>query len=107
MHHKRGRPKSTRAGCLLCKPHKRQGACLHLRDKFSDRVRKQAADAQVRVFRLRGVSALRRVCQSLNRAKAGKLGRQRPDRAPSYHEGGSARFPCTSPASPNGLRSGR
>jgi len=22
MHHKRGRPKSRRAGCLLCKPHK-------------------------------------------------------------------------------------
>lgn len=25
MNHKRGRPKSTRAGCLFCKPHKRQG----------------------------------------------------------------------------------
>jgi len=24
-HHKRQGPKSTRAGCLLCKPHKRQG----------------------------------------------------------------------------------
>jgi len=24
MHHKRGKPKSTRAGCLLCKPHKHQ-----------------------------------------------------------------------------------
>jgi hypothetical protein len=24
-HHKRKRPKSTRAGCLLCKPHKRNG----------------------------------------------------------------------------------
>jgi hypothetical protein len=22
MHHKRGRPKDQRAGCLLCKPHK-------------------------------------------------------------------------------------
>jgi hypothetical protein len=22
MHHKRGRPKDWRAGCLLCKPHK-------------------------------------------------------------------------------------
>lgn len=22
MHHKRGRPKQRRAGCLLCKPHK-------------------------------------------------------------------------------------
>ncbi len=26
MHHKRKGPKSTRAGCLMCKPHKRQGA---------------------------------------------------------------------------------
>lgn len=25
MHHKRKGPKSTRSGCLLCKPHKRQG----------------------------------------------------------------------------------
>lgn len=50
MHHKRGRPKSTRAGCLLCKPHKRQGSCLHERDKFSDRVRRMAADDQVRRF---------------------------------------------------------
>ncbi len=25
MHHKRGRPKSRRAGCLLCKPHKANG----------------------------------------------------------------------------------
>lgn len=26
MHHKRGKPKSSRAGCLLCKPHKHQRA---------------------------------------------------------------------------------
>lgn len=25
MNHKRHRPKSRRAGCLLCKPHKRNG----------------------------------------------------------------------------------
>lgn len=25
MHHKRGKPKKARAGCLLCKPHKRNG----------------------------------------------------------------------------------
>ena len=25
MHHKRKRPKSTRAGCLMCKPYKREG----------------------------------------------------------------------------------
>lgn len=47
MHHKRHRPKSTRAGCLLCKPHKRQGSCRHQRAKFSDRVRLDAATQQV------------------------------------------------------------
>jgi len=26
MNHKRGRPKNRRAGCLLCKPHKMNGA---------------------------------------------------------------------------------
>ena len=25
MHHKRRRPKSTRAGCAMCKPHKQNG----------------------------------------------------------------------------------
>ncbi len=35
MHHKRNGPKSTRAGCLMCKPHKRQGTRLMERDKFS------------------------------------------------------------------------
>lgn len=35
-HHKRKGPKSTRAGCLLCKPHKRQGAPRKDRRKFSD-----------------------------------------------------------------------
>jgi hypothetical protein len=33
MHHKRKGPKSTRAGCLLCKPHKRQGAPLRSRQR--------------------------------------------------------------------------
>ena len=35
MHHKRKGPKSTRAGCLMCKPHKRQGTRLMERDRFS------------------------------------------------------------------------
>jgi len=35
-HHKRKGPKSTRAGCLLCKPHKRQGATMRTRCKFSE-----------------------------------------------------------------------
>ncbi|SOD41332.1 hypothetical protein SAMN06298226_1627 [Nitrosovibrio sp. Nv4] len=25
MHHKRGKPKNARAGCLMCKPHKMNG----------------------------------------------------------------------------------
>lgn len=32
-HHRRKGPKSTRAGCLMCKPHKRQGA------KYAERAR--------------------------------------------------------------------
>ncbi len=35
-HHKRKGPKSTRAGCLLCKPQKRQGAPKQSRQKFSE-----------------------------------------------------------------------
>ena len=34
-HYKRKGPKSTRAGCLLCKPHKRQGTPKDLRQRFS------------------------------------------------------------------------
>lgn len=34
-HHKRTGPKSTRAGCLLCKPQKRQGAPKNTRKKIS------------------------------------------------------------------------
>lgn len=46
MHHKRKRPKSTRAGCLLCKPHKRQGfACRHVNMKASDLKRREQADS--------------------------------------------------------------
>ena len=38
-HHKRGRPKNRRAGCLLCKPHKANHAPLNDRAKPSDRRR--------------------------------------------------------------------
>ena len=47
-HHKRKGPKSTRAGCLLCKPYKRQGGGLKLRLKFSEFRKRRAADAQIR-----------------------------------------------------------
>ena len=53
MHHKRKGPKSTRAGCLLCKPQKRQGSCKHERAKPSDRVRMAAADAELAALRRR------------------------------------------------------
>jgi hypothetical protein len=43
MHHKRKGPKSTRAGCLLCKPHKRQGAPLTHRQRHSVNRRLAAA----------------------------------------------------------------
>lgn len=37
MHHKRKRPKSARAGCLLCKPHKANGMCpRHRNMRFGD-----------------------------------------------------------------------
>lgn len=43
MHHKRKRPKASRAGCQLCKPHKRNG-CGHAgkMDGVNMRSRKQA-----------------------------------------------------------------
>ncbi len=48
MHHKRKRPKSRRAGCLLCKPHKANGCCpRHLDMTFGDRRRLEATRAQL------------------------------------------------------------
>ena len=44
---KRKGPKSTRAGCLLCKPQKRQGQRLALRVTFAERRRLEAAKFQV------------------------------------------------------------
>ena len=42
-HHKRKGPKSTRAGCLLCKPHKRQGG-KHVHGARETAKRRAAAD---------------------------------------------------------------
>lgn len=36
MNHKRHRPKSRRAGCLMCKPWKRQGSPKKERRPFRD-----------------------------------------------------------------------
>lgn len=51
-HHKRRRPKSRRAGCLLCKPHKANGlkGCAHMMAPRDRRTRDQM-DAQVRELR--------------------------------------------------------
>lgn len=44
---KRRRPKSVRAGCLLCKPWKRQECAKHKRAKFSDQVRALRAASMI------------------------------------------------------------
>jgi hypothetical protein len=44
---KRKGPKSTRAGCLKCKPHKRQGQRLAMRVTFGDWRKMKAADEQL------------------------------------------------------------
>lgn len=55
MHHKRKRPKNRRAGCLLCKPWKANGYARTAKDgeKFADRRRRSAADAEVNSVRQR------------------------------------------------------
>ena len=47
-HHKRKGPKSTRSGCLLCKPHKRQGAKHNLSHR--DRAHIEAARQDLRAL---------------------------------------------------------
>ena len=47
MHHKRKGPKSGRAGCLMCKPHKRQGSKRDERMRHSD-ARRMVAGRRVR-----------------------------------------------------------
>jgi hypothetical protein len=49
MHHKRKGPKSTRAGCLMCKPHKAHGWCpRHKNMKFGVRRDYEAASHKLR-----------------------------------------------------------
>jgi len=47
-HHKRKGPKSTRSGCLLCKPHKRQGTCTANRHRAGERAKRAAAERDIR-----------------------------------------------------------
>lgn len=54
MHHKRKRPKSARAGCLMCKPHKANGMCpRHLDMKMGNLRRFQAGQEQIRCESIR------------------------------------------------------
>ena len=46
MNHKRGRPKNRRAGCLLCKPHKANGA----KGKVKPKDRASADDLKGDIF---------------------------------------------------------
>ncbi|PQA87514.1 hypothetical protein [Hyphococcus luteus] len=46
-HHKRKGPKSSRAGCLLCKPHKRQGAPVNIRETFSTLRKRKIAGEKI------------------------------------------------------------
>lgn len=50
MHHKRRRPKSSRAGCLFCKPYKRQGSKRAARSKFSQRRKALVAKEKILEF---------------------------------------------------------
>jgi hypothetical protein len=51
MNHKRKGPKSTRAGCLLCKPHKRQGTPLDQRQRHA--INRQLLAAKQQIIEIR------------------------------------------------------
>lgn len=46
-HHKRKGPKSTRRGCLLCKPHKHQGSKLSQRQSHGVNMKLLRFDGQL------------------------------------------------------------
>jgi len=50
MHHKRKRPKNSRAGCLMCKPWKVNGFATERKDgeRFSDHKRRVWATEQIK-----------------------------------------------------------
>jgi hypothetical protein len=53
MHHKRGRPKNQRAGCLMCKPWKANGGSswappIRRHRRAADSATEQLADARLR-----------------------------------------------------------
>lgn len=48
MHYKRKRPKSTRAGCLLCKPWKRQECAKHKRMRHGIKIQYTIANEKIK-----------------------------------------------------------
>jgi len=52
-HHKRGRPKNRRAGCLMCKPWKVNGVATESLkgERFSDHKRREMAHRTIKEFR--------------------------------------------------------
>ena len=48
MNHKRKRPKNRRAGCLLCKPWKMNGASQNAEHKTRQEMRAEAAEREGR-----------------------------------------------------------
>jgi hypothetical protein len=48
MHFKRGKPKASRSGCLMCKPHK---YCTHRNDKHPEKSCKIGEARQIYKFR--------------------------------------------------------
>jgi len=49
-HNKHGRPKNSRAGCLMCKPWKMNGISTNSKEgeSFSDRKRRPSASEEIR-----------------------------------------------------------
>lgn len=45
MHHKRKKPKSARAGCLMCKPHKHQAV---KKTKSAKKLQEKKADLKMK-----------------------------------------------------------
>lgn len=54
-HHKRGRPKNRRAGCLLCKPWKVNGVNTETKEgeAHSDHKRRRSAGEEIRNYGMR------------------------------------------------------
>lgn len=61
-HHKRGKRKNVRAGCLLCKPHKSDGAKARLCNQTLQEKRSRFTFAEQQVGYCAAASTHRRDC---------------------------------------------